>query len=121
MAKFEEVLPALRAGRKVRRAAWTIEEWIVQSYSGTIYQDEDGVSCTLSAESINKDDWEIVPEPKRVVEFETEDVVLTESYKGDLFGVEHPLLEQFLGKRVRVRVTELREGDEPLRVEEVKE
>lgn len=45
----------------------------------------------------------------RVVEFETDDVVRTESDRGDLFGVEHPLLGQFMGKRVHVTVREVGE------------
>ena len=54
MANFEEVLPALRAGKKVRqkcrpRAVLTNESWNVQA--------------------VLADDWEVVDEPKRVAEY----------------------------------------------------
>jgi hypothetical protein len=49
--KFEEVLPALRAGKKVRRAAWSTRDYIVNT-----------ASCDLTMTSIIADDWEIMPE-----------------------------------------------------------
>jgi hypothetical protein len=49
--KFEDVLPALRAGKRVRRSAWSKGDDVVHS-----------ASCDLPMASIITDDWEIVKE-----------------------------------------------------------
>jgi hypothetical protein len=51
--KFEEVLPALRDGKKVRRKAWGENDYIAISSP-----------FELSDGSLMRDDWEIVEEPK---------------------------------------------------------
>ncbi len=52
--KFEEVLPALREGKKVRRKSWAARDYIVG-----------GSSYELSACSLMADDWEVYEEPKK--------------------------------------------------------
>ena len=64
MAMFEEILPALRAGKKVRRQEWQ-EDSYVKAHEVMVKWD-DGQDLVLSVPGLNSDDWEIVPEPKRV-------------------------------------------------------
>ena len=68
--KFEEVLPALREGIKVRRKD---SSWI--GYYECIYVNRVGYvipnrayfdDYTLNTEDLNADDWEIIREPKKV-------------------------------------------------------
>jgi hypothetical protein len=57
--RFEEVLPALRAGRKVRQASWPTH---VRSYPSSF-------QAGLLWEQIEADDWEVVPELVRVADY----------------------------------------------------
>jgi hypothetical protein len=52
--KFEEVLPAFREGKKIRRDAWDEKDYVVINGG-----------FELSDRSIMANDWEIVPEPKK--------------------------------------------------------
>lgn len=58
--KLEEVLPALRKGKKIRRSSW-LKNWdSISSFS--IYANEPIYGAL-------DDDWEIDPEPKRVADY----------------------------------------------------
>lgn len=59
MAKFEEVLPALRAGRKVRRNSW-------RKHSDYTFFSIDDLDNGTELGGLLADDWEIVPKSKRV-------------------------------------------------------
>jgi hypothetical protein len=52
--KFEEVLPALRDGKKVRRQPWDTDVCITSTNLGSI-----------SAKSLMENDWEVYEEPKK--------------------------------------------------------
>lgn len=58
MARLEDVLPALREGKKVRRKSWaptnSVKEFLKRDYA---------------LGSVLADDWEIVPEPSRVADY----------------------------------------------------
>lgn len=58
--RLEDVLPALREGKKARRKSWPVV--------GTI-NILPSQSISLNAENILADDWEIVPEPSRVADY----------------------------------------------------
>ena len=60
--KFEEVLPALRNGKKIRIKGWFEDEYIYQE--GEELFDEAGFSCSPDLAYALYDDWEIVDEPK---------------------------------------------------------
>jgi hypothetical protein len=55
--KFEEVLPALRAGKKVKLACWGSVTYVDLRSGG------------LTMKCLIADDWEIVPEPTRVADY----------------------------------------------------
>lgn len=67
--KLEEVLPALREGKKVRRTCWAPGLFVKLNYNGTNIITEIGKECNLPSFHILADDWEIVPEPKRVADY----------------------------------------------------
>jgi hypothetical protein len=52
--KFEEVLPALREGKKVRRKSWDTNTFITNPNLGNI-----------ATTSLMADDWEVCEEPKK--------------------------------------------------------
>ncbi len=52
--KFEEVLPALREGKRVKRKSWDTGAFITSASSGNI-----------AAKSLMADDWEVYEEPKK--------------------------------------------------------
>lgn len=53
--KFEEVLPALKEGKKIRRKSWPPEEYM--RLREKVLNQKDAFTC---------DDWEIVKEKKKV-------------------------------------------------------
>ena len=55
--KFEEVLPALRAGKKVRRSCWPVDDSINFKTMFPLHK------C------LARHDWEIVPEPKHLADY----------------------------------------------------
>ena len=66
--KFEEVLPAFREGKKIRRKFWSNEAYIRK---GKIFVferviDEYNDVYVLTINDLWADDWEIVKEPKKV-------------------------------------------------------
>ena len=62
--KFEEVLSALREGKKIRRAFWWGGHYLKLVSNGII--DQDGKSLTFGKEDLIADDWEVVKETKKV-------------------------------------------------------
>lgn len=60
---FEQVLPALRKGKRARRTSWKDGYSIRVDSGGWPYSDEGGVSRQWSFADIWSDDWEIVAEP----------------------------------------------------------
>lgn len=63
---FEEIMPALKAGKKVTSYCITYEYIYYSSEDGELYTDE-GCKLTLPTSYVMKlDDWEIVKEPKKV-------------------------------------------------------
>lgn len=63
--KFEEILPALRAGKKVMSYSIDCEYIYYSSEDGELYTDK-GCKITLTSYIIKLDDWEIVKEKKKV-------------------------------------------------------
>ena len=66
--KIEEVLPALREGKKIRRNFWREDTYFYKNHLGTIIFKNGGedtyyydLTCLLDS-----NDWEIVKEPKKV-------------------------------------------------------
>ena len=62
--KFEEVLPALKAGKKIRRKDWLSDGYIKMSslrYFGEIV-DEYYKEYGLTMADLTEDDWEILEE-----------------------------------------------------------
>lgn len=57
--KFEEVLPALRAGKKVKKRGWK-EDFIFKSPFREEIVFDDWKACNLSWEDLLADDWEVV-------------------------------------------------------------
>lgn len=64
--KFEEVLPALRAGKKIRLKEWEEIEYIYKPEDENELRSEDHHVINLSWKDFFSDDWEIVKEPKKV-------------------------------------------------------
>lgn len=59
--KFEEVLPAFRAGGKIRRKVWPDNQFIFCADT-TVYNDDDDY-CSANLDQVLFDDWEIFDEP----------------------------------------------------------
>ncbi len=64
--KFEEVLPALREGKKIKLKEWKEIEYIYMPKNETDLKTEDYHSVNLSWQDLFSGDWEIVKEPKKV-------------------------------------------------------
>lgn len=64
--KFEEVLPALREGKKIRLKEWEEIEYIYMPKNKTDLKTEDYHSVNLSWQDLFSGDWEIIKEPKKV-------------------------------------------------------
>ena len=66
--KFEEILPALRAGKKISRNNWCKDDYIYINSNGE-FEDQNGhhpgifLNCLCDLEA---DEWKIVKEPKKV-------------------------------------------------------
>lgn len=65
--KLEEVLPALREGKKIRAKGWRPECYIMCNKDEFI--DERGHEFGFMTIGHLKADWEIVPEPTRVADY----------------------------------------------------
>lgn len=64
--KFEEVLPALREGKKIRLKEWKEIGYIYKPKNETELRTENYHAVNLSWEDFFNDNWEIVKEPKKV-------------------------------------------------------
>lgn len=64
--KFEEVLPALREGKKIRLKEWKEIEYIYMPKNETNLKAEDYHSVNLSWQDLFSGDWEIVKEKKKI-------------------------------------------------------
>ena len=62
--KFEEVLPALRAGKKIRRTFWWEEHYLKLASDGIV--DQEGKNFTFGKDDLFCLDWEVVKETKKV-------------------------------------------------------
>lgn len=61
--KFEEVLPAFKKGKKIRRKEWFADHFIYRE--GHSVYNEDGVDYDfISSDQLLYDDWEIIEEPE---------------------------------------------------------
>ena len=63
--KFEEILPALREGIKVRRKSWNKRNYIVVEKDNLIV-DENNFALPFCIDDFSADDWEVVKEKKKV-------------------------------------------------------
>lgn len=65
--KFEEVLPALREGKKITNSVIKNSGYKYIYYKdGAVFDDKGRYSFLASAEIVDNDDWKIVKEPKKV-------------------------------------------------------
>ena len=64
--KFEEILPALREGKKIRLKEWKEIEYIYMPKNETELRAEDYHCVNLSWKDLFSDDWEIVKKKKKV-------------------------------------------------------
>ena len=62
--KFEEVLPALREGKKIRRKWWWEGHYFKLVSDGIV--DQEGKNFTFGKDDLFCSDWEIVKEKKKV-------------------------------------------------------
>lgn len=92
--KFEEVVPALRAGKKVRRRAWFSSRFIILSDIGEPNErirDESGVWFRPNESfmiGLMSNDWEIIKDKKRfwrwvIIESNEKTLAITEDYYDD--------------------------------------
>lgn len=65
--RFEEVLPALREGKKIRLAHWDKDKCIYTYEEHLLNQH--GAICSLGLDTSLYDSWEIVKEPKVVADY----------------------------------------------------
>ena len=64
--KFEEVLPALREGKKIIRDCWGKDNYYFLNEDYCLETKEGAVATFLTLPAIFSDDWEIFKEPKKV-------------------------------------------------------
>lgn len=62
--RFEEVFPALRKGKKIRRAFWWKGHYFELKSDGIANQD--GKNFTFGKDDLMGDDWEIIEEKRKV-------------------------------------------------------
>ena len=67
MANFEDIFPDVRKGRKARRACW--EKGLLVLEDDLYVLDGETLLNPIDNEDILGDDWEIVPEPRRVADY----------------------------------------------------
>ena len=58
--KFEELLPALRDGRKIRRNFWWDGQYIIWNEDNEIVVGDTRETCIFGKEDFTCDDWEII-------------------------------------------------------------
>ena len=59
--KFEDVLPALKEGKKVRRSLWPKDEYIFR-VNNLVCNEKNDYWCPADFDNILRDDWEIIKE-----------------------------------------------------------
>ncbi len=65
--KFEEVLPALREGEKIKRKIWYEDiNYIILNENKEIISFKWGIYDALSIKDLLADDWEVIEEPNKV-------------------------------------------------------
>ena len=64
--RFEEVLPALREGKKIIRDCWGKDNYYFLNEDYCLETKEGAVATFLTLPAIFSDDWEIVKEKKKV-------------------------------------------------------
>ena len=64
--KFEEVLPALREGKKIRLKGWEEIEYIFKPKDETELRAEDYHPVNLSWKDLFSGNWEIIKEKKKI-------------------------------------------------------
>lgn len=64
--KFEEVLPALREGKKIRLKEWKNIEYIYKPKNETGFRTKDNHVVEIGWQDFFSDNWEIVKEKKKV-------------------------------------------------------
>ena len=64
--KFEEILPALRERKRVRRRSWRDGNYIVIRAFDQFVCNRNDADYTPGLDDLNGDDWEIVKETKKV-------------------------------------------------------
>ena len=68
--RFEEILPALREGKKVRRKDWsTMVCWTLKAPDGRLTMGWPSGEPNVSFENLAAEDWEIIQEPERVADY----------------------------------------------------
>lgn len=65
--KFEEILPALRNGKKIRKSCWLEGEYI--NLYGICIRNENGNKYSLYWADIIEENWELYEEPKQKVKY----------------------------------------------------
>lgn len=65
--RLEEVLPALREGKKIRRKRWS--PGIARAILGAVIFDTRGSMRDFCFDDVTADDWEVVLEPTRVADY----------------------------------------------------
>ncbi len=75
MAYLEEVLPALRKGKKIRRADWNTGDYIYIKKDNNLYDSYNELSIYDLNFIITKDDWEIYEEREKKEEFDWDYII----------------------------------------------
>lgn len=68
MARLEDVLPALREGKRIRNKSCSKEDYFVLK-NETLCDHSGDRRAIILAESLLSEDWEIVHEPTRVADY----------------------------------------------------
>lgn len=61
--KFEEVLPAFKNGKKIRRKAW-YKKYFIYREGLFVYKEDGGYYHFMNCDQLLCDDWEIIEEPE---------------------------------------------------------
>lgn len=63
--KFEEIIPALREGKKARASWWENGRYIEIDDEG-VFVDQDGEGYLITFDDFKYDDWEIIEKTKKI-------------------------------------------------------
>ena len=64
--RFEEILPALLKGKKIRKIYWSEDKYVCTRKGESSFLDQDGFIFIFGVDDFKNDDWEIVKEKKKV-------------------------------------------------------